>query len=82
MKYEVIPKEYSTIVILKDGYTGTADIRFIENDGFNAPHYSASIQVPFHDTQNIYLHDCHSLMEAIEKTKEHLAYALSRCTLV
>lgn len=81
MKYEVNTKKHYTQLVLEDGYTGTADVIFVKNDGYNVPHYSANIVVPFQNPMNVYLHGCKSLEQAISKAKEHLEYALSRCTL-
>lgn len=59
---------------------GTAEIAWIENDGYNAPHYSAFLTVPWQDSNWSYIGNC-SLEEAIERAKNHLEHALSRCHL-
>lgn len=72
-----------TITLTVDGHTGTAEIKWIAENQWSVAHYGAFISVPFQNGrwENLFVYDKEKLSEAIEKAKEHLEMALSRCTL-
>lgn len=65
-----------------DGGKGSAEICWIENDGFNKPHWGAFIIVPFQDAKWQKYFSAKSEEEAIERGKRDLEYSLSRCALI
>lgn len=64
-----------------NGHEGSAEIAWIEDDGYNAPHYVAFIYVPFHDMKKTFLGNC-TEENAIEKAEHELEYALSCCEMI
>lgn len=73
MKNRVIEME-------KDGFKGSAEIQWVENDGYNAPHYRIVICVPFKNPSVVrtFRKDYESVLEY---AKEELEGCLDRCTL-
>lgn len=84
MVKEITTNKYGRKIVRAevDGYTGSAEVMWVQDDGYNAPHYSAFISIPFKDSKLEYLHSCKTEAEAVEKATEALEYALSRCTLI
>lgn len=73
-----------TITLTVDGNTGTAEIKWVEENKFSVAHYVALISVPFQNgrTENLFVYDKEKIAEATEKAENYLEMALSRCTLV
>ena len=71
------------ITLTVDGLTGTAEIKWIEENQWSVAHYEAFISVPFQNSrrENLFVYDKEKLAEATEKAKEYLEMTLSRCTL-
>lgn len=71
------------ITLTIEGYTGTAEIKWIPENKWSVAHYEAFISVPFQDAKwtNIFVYDEKQIEEATEKAKQYLETALSRCTL-
>lgn len=71
------------ITLTVDGHTGTAKIKWIEENQWSVAHYEAFIFVPFQNGrwENLFIYDKGSLSEATKKAKQYLEAALSRCTL-
>lgn len=65
-----------------DGYKGSAGVMWIEDDGFNDPHWSAFISVPFKDARWNPCIGAKTQDEAVAQAERNLEYALSRCTMV
>ena len=65
-----------------NGYKGVGEIKWI-NDGYNVPHYSAFISVPFQNSRwcNLGVYEKGAISKAIERCKEEVEMALDRCTL-
>ena len=65
-----------------NGYNGKGEIKWI-NDGYNMPHYSAFISVPFQNSRwcNLGVYEKGAISKAIERCKEEVEMALDRCTL-
>ena len=72
-----------TITLTVDGNTGTAEIKWVEENKFCAAHYVAFVSVPFQrsQTENLFVYDKEKIAEAIDKARSYLEMALSRCTL-
>lgn len=66
-----------------DGYTGTAEIKWIPDNGYNVAHYAAFISVPFQDSrwEHLFIYDKADLEGAKAKAENYLKSALQRCTL-
>ena len=65
-----------------DGYKGYGEILWIQDDGFNAPHWSVWTSVPYQDAKlNIVGYKNMNKAEAIKRGKMMLEQRLSRCTL-
>lgn len=78
-RWNDLPRIEATV----EGNTGSAKVAFIEDDGYNAPHWSAFISVPFQDSKWEYLGGSSLTKEdAIAKAMNALEYRLSRCRLI
>lgn len=66
----------------QNGFMGTGEIKWV-NDGYNVPHYSAFISVPFQNSRwcNLGVYEKEAISKAIARCKEELEIALDRCTL-
>ena len=73
-----------TITLTVDGHTGTAEIKWSAENQWSVAHYVAFVSVPFKksQTQNLFVYDKEKIAEAIDKARNYLEMALSRCTLV
>ena len=71
------------ITLKIDGYTGTAEVKWIEETQWSIAHYEAFISVPFQNSrwENLFIYSKEKLTEATEKAKQYLEMALSHCTL-
>ena len=72
-----------TITLTVNGNTGTAEIKWVEENQFSVAHYVAFISVPFQNgrTENLFVYRKEKIAEAIDKARNYLEMALSRCTL-
>lgn len=70
------------VYVESNGYRGKGEIKWI-NDGYNVPHYSAFISVPFQNSRwnNLGVYEKDAITKAIERCKEEIEMALDRCTL-
>ena len=70
------------ITLEVNGYTGSAEIRWVENQ-WGVAHYEAFISVPFQNSEweNLSIYSKEKLTEAKEKANQYLEVSLSRCTL-
>lgn len=70
------------VCVERKGYKGTGEIKWI-NDGYNVPHYSAFISVPFQDSRwcNLGVYKKGMVAKAVERCKQEVEMALDRCTL-
>lgn len=71
------------ITLKVDGYIGTAEVKWIEENQWSVAHYEALLSVPFKNSrwENLFIYDKEKLTEATENAKQYLGMALSRCTL-
>ena len=71
------------ITLKVDGHTGTAEVKWIEENQWSVAHYEAFISVPFQNSrwENLFVYGKEKLAEATEKAKQYLEMDLSRCTL-
>ena len=65
------------------GHTGTAEIKWIQDNEYGVAHYAAFISVPFQDSrwQHLFIYDKADLESAKAKAENYLEIALKRCTL-
>ena len=72
-----------TIILTVGSHTGTADIRWFDENKWSVAHYEVFITVPFQDSswQNLFVYDKLQVLDAMEKAKQQLEMALLRCTL-
>lgn len=66
-----------------NGYSGTAEVKWVRDDKYNVAHYGAFISVPFQDSEwvHLFVYDKCELDVAIGKARDYLECALQRCTL-
>ena len=71
------------ITLKVDGHTGSAEVKWIEENQWSVAHYEAFISVPFQDSrwENLFIYGKEKLAEAEVKAEQYLEMALSRCTL-
>ena len=73
----------SDITLEVGGYTGTATVKWIPDNGYSVAHYGAFISVPFQDSEwvHLFVYDERNLDVARDKARDYLECALQRCTL-
>ena len=66
-----------------NGHTGTAEVKWIPDNGYNVAHYGAFISVPYQNSkwEHLFIYDKADLEGAKAKAKVYLEIALQRCTL-
>lgn len=71
------------IKLMVNRFTGTAEIKWFEENQWSVAHYEAYISVPFQKCswENLFVYDKLEVSDAIEKAKQHLKMALLSCTL-
>ena len=71
------------VTMTVEGYTGTAEIKWIPENQWSVAHYEAFISVPFQGAKwtNLFVFNKEQIETAEQKAKEYLEMALSRCTL-
>lgn len=72
-----------TIRLEIGGYSGTAEVKWFQDDKYNVAHYGAFISVPFQNSEwvHLFVYDRCDLNVAIGKARDYLECALERCTL-
>lgn len=73
----------SKITLEVGGYTGTAEVKWLPDNGYSVSHYGAFISVPFKDSEwvHLFVSDKCDLDIAIGKARDYLECALQHCTL-
>ena len=66
-----------------NGHTGTAEVEWIPDNGYNVAHYGAFISVPYQNSkwEHLFIYDKADLEGAKAKAKVYLEIALQRCIL-
>lgn len=66
-----------------NGHAGTAEVKWIPENQWSVAHYGVFLSVPFQNSKwdSLFVYDKEHLELAMEKAKQRLEIALSRCTL-
>ena len=66
-----------------NGLKGYGEIAFIKDDGFNAPHWSVFVTVPYQESKWHYLGGSSLTQEeAIKRAEKDLQYSLESCIYI